>query len=1033
MKRHLPLCASLVLALAAAGAHSTGRTSPEAALDPTFVAPRFTTPSPASGVLLLPDGGFLRFFNVNALVAQQTGPLTKYFSDGTLDSSFRFSRDYYHVGAALRLPDGKFIISASQTVYGAEWKEELVRLNSDGSIDPTFSPITVSTTTPSHARGLILLPNGKLLVAGSFSQFGSHARPGIVRLHADGTLDTSFAVVPLLANASGSAPGWLAINHPAIAPDGKIIIYGNFQRIGNSSYPAGVARLHSDGTVDSSFQPSGFTRSSNIRAAVVQADGKVVIGSRFSVPASFAANPTGSTYANLPFVRLNPDGSADDTYGYFNPAEGSFFIRDAVLQPDGKVAGTSNAFATRSVYRFNLDGTLDTSFRQPEFQFQTPSDVFVPQPVRIALQGDGRLLVSGLFSDVDSPAPARSRYGVARFHSDGTLDGSLFTNTATGVSTWPQQSWTTPTGKTLISFLQNDFGSALETPVPNNFARLDPDGSFDATYNPFANPDPGAPLQSSFVAGGFVRLAGEQQLVYGQNGAWGPLRYGRLLSDGTQDLSFTLDPNVSALFGNTTVHGLAQGSHGVIFTASAPQDSPQTTVFDLLLRRITFSGALDPACRLPAELIAALVVRHSTTNQIMKIFADGRVLAVQPDGKILFVYLDSDTTSRLIRLHVNGTVDSSFAAVQLQPLTTSVDYPFVFDPVTGTVLQPPEGVVHGRSITECEVLPDGRLLIVGPFRSLNGTPSRGIARLQANGTVDSSFVTGTGPEWTSVTETATVRPLVEQVEPDRDGKLIITGTFEAFDSVAAPGIARLNSDGSIDSSAPAPVVRQKSYSTSSILARQEDGSFLLSGPYTYPGDPDRRPALLRLLGAPQLTAAASRKTHGSGGSTFDLNLPLTGTPGVECRSAGAGGAHTIVFTFNNALTSGSAVVTDGAGSVAGTPVISGKTMAVELIGVTNAQRLSVSLQSVTDVASQVLPDTTVTVGFLLGDANNSGNVNASDISQVKSLSGVPATTGNFRNDINASGAINATDVSLVKALSGSSLPTSSSDSSKAAR
>ena len=120
-----------------------------------------------------------------------------------------------------------------------------------------------------------------------------------------------------------------------------------------------------------------------------------------------------------------------------------------------------------------------------------------------------------------------------------------------------------------------------------------------------------------------------------------------------------------------------------------------------------------------------------------------------------------------------------------------------------------------------------------------------------------------------------------------------------------------------------------------------------------------------------LTTAVSRKTHGGAGA-FDVDLPLSGPAGVECRNGGAGGDHTIVFTFANNVVSGNATVISGTGSVAGSPTFSGNTMTVNLTGVTDAQTLGVKFSGVTDVFSQVLADTTVNAGFLVGDTNGDG-------------------------------------------------------------
>jgi serine protease AprX len=168
-----------------------------------------------------------------------------------------------------------------------------------------------------------------------------------------------------------------------------------------------------------------------------------------------------------------------------------------------------------------------------------------------------------------------------------------------------------------------------------------------------------------------------------------------------------------------------------------------------------------------------------------------------------------------------------------------------------------------------------------------------------------------------------------------------------------------------------------------------------------------------------VTGAVSRKTHGAVG-TFDIPLPLTGAPGVECRSSG--GSHTLVLTFDNNVMSGNAAVTSGTGAVSGSPTFSANTMTVNLTGVTDGQKITVTLQGVTDTSSQVMPDMPVTVNMLIGDTSGNKTVNASDVTQTKTQVGVAVTGTNFREDVNASGSISASDVTLVKSRVGSSLP-----------
>jgi hypothetical protein len=174
----------------------------------------------------------------------------------------------------------------------------------------------------------------------------------------------------------------------------------------------------------------------------------------------------------------------------------------------------------------------------------------------------------------------------------------------------------------------------------------------------------------------------------------------------------------------------------------------------------------------------------------------------------------------------------------------------------------------------------------------------------------------------------------------------------------------------------------------------------------------------------QLNAVVSRKVHGSAG-TFDVNLPLTGTAGIECRSGGANGNYTIVFTFANTLTTvGGAGVTSGTGSVASSSLDSSDThnYIVNLTGVTNAQVITVSLSNVTDSAGDFSSAVSVQMGLLLGDIDASGRVDSTDVFQVRQQTLQNANSSNFRTDLDASGRIDSTDVFIVRQQTLTALP-----------
>lgn len=134
------------------------------------------------------------------------------------------------------------------------------------------------------------------------------------------------------------------------------------------------------------------------------------------------------------------------------------------------------------------------------------------------------------------------------------------------------------------------------------------------------------------------------------------------------------------------------------------------------------------------------------------------------------------------------------------------------------------------------------------------------------------------------------------------------------------------------------------------------------------------------------------------------------------------GNYTLVFSFSADVISGTASVTSGTGSVSGSPVFAGDTMTVALTGVTDVQKITVTLTDVTSSDSQVLPDTSVSMNVLIGDATADKTVTDSDVRLTKGQVGMAVTAANFREDVNANGSISTTDVRLVRGALGHSLP-----------
>jgi hypothetical protein len=167
------------------------------------------------------------------------------------------------------------------------------------------------------------------------------------------------------------------------------------------------------------------------------------------------------------------------------------------------------------------------------------------------------------------------------------------------------------------------------------------------------------------------------------------------------------------------------------------------------------------------------------------------------------------------------------------------------------------------------------------------------------------------------------------------------------------------------------------------------------------------------------TSVVSRMTHDTAG-TFDVNLPLTGAPGIECRTGEASGNYQVVVTFPSAVTFTGAVVTSGTGTVASATGSGTTALTVNLTGVTNAQTLTATLSEVNDGSNA--GEVGVRMGVLVGDTNANGVVSNTDVAAVKAQVAAPVTQSNFRNDVNANGVISNTDVSTTKAQAGAALP-----------
>ena len=404
-------------------------------------------------------------FALSTVMAQIPGTLDTSFGSGTGKVVLPIGQRAELANATAIQQDGKILLAVSCRDINSNQVFCAARLNSDGTLDASFTGLSGSGTgtvlvpvgarNGAYATAIALQANGKIVLGGYCQDvIGNFDDFCVVRLNSDGSLDTTFrggtgkVVQPIGA-------GYDRASALALQSDNKIIVAGTCTDTTGSNADFCVARLNVDGTLDASFVgpsgtsngkfvlPVGTSDDILVGVAVQASDNKIVLLGR-----CYNGSP------NFCVARLNNNGSLDASFvGPSGSGNGKFLLpigkkssdsaAAIAIQADGKIVlvgfcqgDVSNVFC---VARLNVNGAFDTNFvgpnGTPEGKFLLPVAPVLPSSSDLAtavtLQLDGKIVVAG-GCYTNNTVRTFNAFCVVRLNGDGTRDTSFVGTTGTG-------------------------------------------------------------------------------------------------------------------------------------------------------------------------------------------------------------------------------------------------------------------------------------------------------------------------------------------------------------------------------------------------------------------------------------------------------------------------------------------------------------------------------------------------------------------------------------------------------------------------
>ncbi len=616
--------ASFLLVLGCIALAPPGRGQTGAAPLPGTVEPAFNPglglgqTASISAAVRQPDGRILLTGSFTSIDGTLRQGLVRLDANGRLDRDFRAAEAAAAAEKIALQPDGRILISSPGAPSG------LLRLNADGSIDPTFrveagipASAGLSFATfllqpdgkilagrtgaggvvrllPDGARdftfvaltgfdggvtALALQPDGKILVGGSFSTVDGQASPHLVRLLADGRLDTAFPGVaapddPLLLQSD--------IRSLEVQPNGKIVVVGTFTPAGSRTVRQGLSRLNADGTLDGNFRPAAGLASGTGKA-VLLSDSQLLVSvpteANFLFPPPLGSGPqsravvavaasetpelTRSVVATSVLYRLRSDGQLDGSFlptTVFGPPAGNDVVTTLTVQPGGRilVGGRFNAInndVRSSLAQLDGSGATVAAFN-PAPQLPGAANALLPLP-------DGQLVVGGSFATAGGSLHA----SLARLRRDGSVDETFTPETDGEVRALARH----PDDGAIV--LAGEFRHVNGVTRPA-LARIRANGGLDSAFAPGGALD-FSPVVVAIQPDGKIVVGGYRTVLSGDL----PAPLVRLNRDGSLDPAFR-----PAISGDTPIAGAAVLADGRILVSGSFRDAGSNSFSGQIVR-----------------------------------------------------------------------------------------------------------------------------------------------------------------------------------------------------------------------------------------------------------------------------------------------------------------------------------------------------------------------------------------------------------------------------------------------------------------